>query len=489
MQPEEDAALTPEQAAYTCIMTTTDLIDRLAEHNTLGSAPREELAWLVAHGSLRRLNVGDVLSPKGLQVEALFIILSGRISISVDRGAGPHKIMEWVAGDVTGMLPYSRLVSPPGNSVAEEPTEIFAVHRSELRELTRECCEITSILVHRMLDRARAFTSSELHDEKMVSLGKLSAGLAHELNNPAAAIERGASLLEDKLEDCEKASRALGAAGLTEAQLEAVDAARNACAFTRAGGVRSPIEEAEREEAIADWLSDHGLDTALAEGLAETAVTFESLEALSTKIDGTALNSALQWAAAGCSVRNLASEIQDSAMRISGLVTAIKGFTHMDRATVAESVDLALGLHNTVTVLRSKARAKSVSVAIEVPAALPRVRGFAGELNQIWSNLIDNALDAVPASGRVEVGANREGRQVVVRIVDSGSGIPKDIIERIFDPFFSTKAVGLGTGLGLDIVRRLVRHNGGEITVESQPGRTEFRVALPIADESEGGQS
>ena len=463
-------------------MKATDLVDRLAEHRTLGAAPREQLAWLASHGSLRKLDAGDVLTAKGTKVEGLFVVLSGRIAISVDRGAGLHKIMEWRGGDVTGVLPFSRLVSPPGDTVAQEPSEILDVPRDHLRAMTRECYEITAILVHSMLDRTRVFNSSDLQDEKMVSLGKLSAGLAHELNNPASAIERSAALLEDRLEESERAARALGAARLTESQLAVVDGVRESCVATSVRGVRSPIEEAQREEAMADWLADHGLDTAMAETLADTAMTFEGLDLLAGDVDGPVLNAALRWAAAGCAVRGLASEIQDAAMRISALVMAIKGFTHMDQATVAEPVDLIQGLSNTVAVLKSKARAKSVTVTVDVEAGLPRVRGFAGELNQIWANLIDNALDAVPDSGRVEVLASREGRRVMVRVVDNGSGIPAQIRERIFDPFFSTKPVGQGTGLGLDIARRLVRHNEGEISVESQPGRTEFRVVLPLAE-------
>jgi signal transduction histidine kinase len=190
----------------------------------------------------------------------------------------------------------------------------------------------------------------------------------------------------------------------------------------------------------------------------------------------------LRWSAAGCSVRGLTSEIQEAAMRISGLVTAIKGFTHMDQAPVAEPVELKSSLGNTVVVLNSKARSKSIAVAVAVPPDLPRVRGFAGELNQIWANLIDNALDAAPVSGRVEVGAQRERDRVVVRVVDNGPGIPPDVRSRMFDPFFTTKPVGKGTGLGLDIVRRLLAHNDADIEVESVPGRTEFRVSLPVAD-------
>jgi len=459
-----------------------DLIDRLADHKTLGAAPREELAWLAAHGTLRKLEAGDALSHKGVEVAGLYVVLSGHVAFFVDRGSGPQKVIEWRTGDVTGVLPYSRLGSPPGNAIAQETTEILALPRSSLRALIHDCYHVTELLVHVMLDRARHFTSGDLLNEKMISLGKLSAGLAHELNYPASAIERSATLLEDRLEDAEAATHALGVARLSEKQLAAVDAIRNACLAKAATGVRSPIEQAEREEAIADWLADHGLDTDPAETLADTPVSFEALDQIAAAVEGPALDAVLRWAAAGCAVRALASEIQDAAMRISGLVAAIKGFTHMDQAMVAEPVDLGPSLSNTVAVLKAKARLKSVAVDIKLEDGLPQVRGFAGELNQIWGNLIDNALDAVPEGSRVEVLAKRENRRVVVRIVDNGPGIPPNIRERIFEPFFSTKSQGQGTGLGLDIVRRLVGHNEGLIEVESEPGHTEFRVELPIAE-------
>jgi signal transduction histidine kinase len=170
-------------------------------------------------------------------------------------------------------------------------------------------------------------------------------------------------------------------------------------------------------------------------------------------------------------------------MHISGLVAAVKGFTQMDRAMVADAVDPGSGLSDTVTVLRSKAREKQVSVAIDLEEDLPKVRGFAGELNQIWGNLIENALDAAPQGGRVEVIARRDGQRVMVRVIDNGPGIAAQIRERVFDPFFTTKPQGKGMGLGLDIARRLVRHNDGLIEFDSEPGKTEFRVALPLADE------
>jgi signal transduction histidine kinase len=379
------------------------------------------------------------------------------------------------------MLPFSRLVSPPGDAIAQEPTEILALDKKHIRALTQECFAITSILVRTMLDRARLFTSSELHNEKMISLGKLSAGLAHELNNPASAIERSASLLGSRLEDTEMAMRALSEARLSDAQLAAVDAICAACMATQAHTVRSALEQSDREEAIADWLAARKLDTANAYMLADTEVTFEALDQLAAAVSGPALNAVLRWAAAGCAVRRLASGIQDAAMRISGLVKAVKGFTNMDQAMVAQPVDLGSSLGNTVAVLRSRAREKSVAVFVELEAGLPHVRGYAGELNQIWGNLIDNALDAVSPGGRVDVIASRNGKGVVVRVVDDGPGIPAQDLARIFDPFFTTKPMGQGMGLGLDIVRRLVRHNEAAIEVESNRGRTEFRVTLPIA--------
>jgi signal transduction histidine kinase len=470
------------------------MVERLAAHKTVGSAPRGELEWLVAHGTLRHLEPGDVLSTKGVPVTGFFIILTGHIAIFLDRGAGRNKAMEWRGGDVGGILPYSRLVSPPGDSVAQEPTELLAIPREDIPAMIRDCHELTSLLVHKMLDRSRVFVSSGLQDEKMLSLGKLSAGLAHELNNPVSAIARNAASLGERLDDAEHAARAVSLAGLTEGQLAAIDALRAACAVTSGHHSLTPIQRARRESELEDWLDDHGVDADVAGSLAETAVTIDALDRAAASLDGAALAPVLRSVAAGCVVREIASEIHDAARRISSLVTAIKGFTHMDQAVVAEPVDLTTSLGHTIAVLNSKAKLKSIAVTVNVEPGLPLVRGFAGELNQIWANLIDNALDAVPDGGAVEVTAARErqaveNRAVVVRVIDNGPGIPADIRARIFDPFFTTKPVGQGTGLGLDIVRRLINHNDAGIDVESAPGRTVFRVTLPVADLADSAEA
>ncbi len=414
-------------------------------------------------------------------IEGLYVVLSGHFSIRVDRGAGPRKVMEWRGGDVSGVLPYSRLLTPPGDIVAEEQTEVVIVHRDDFPELTRECYELTAILVHVMLDRARHFTSTDLHDEKMLSLGKFAAGLAHELNNPASAVVRSAKELADRLEEVETASRVLGAVRLSDPELAAVHNTRELCLAADVKSVRSPIEEADREDAIADWLIRHGRDATAAEQLSQSAVTFEGLDRLAKLLDGKTLDISLRWIAAGCVTRKLASEIETAASRIHGLVAAVKGFTHMDQASVSKPVDISQGLSDTLAVLRAKARSKSVSVRLEISADLPRIEGFGGELNQVWVNLIDNALEAVPELGHVEITATRQDPSVVVSVVDDGPGIPAEIQERIFDPFFTTKAVGQGIGLGLDIARRLVCRHDDELDVYSKPGRTEFRVTLPTS--------
>jgi len=461
-------------------MPEPDLVSRLAAHRTLGAAPRHELEWMAAHGQLRHIPAGALVVKAGEPMDRLHVILSGGYWIRVNRGTGPRKVMEWHEGDVTGLLPYSRMTRAPGDVTADLPTEVVELNRDTFPALIRECHEVTAILVHAMLDRTRHFTSNELHAEKMASLGKLAAGLAHELNNPASAVVRSAKGLAECLVEAEKASLDLGAARLSAAQLAAVDELRHLCVGTIARAARPVLEQADREEAIAAWLDEHGVAIVAAQALADSAVTLVALDRAAALLDNSTLDLGLRWVAANCSAEMLVADIEVAATRIHGLVAAVKGFTHMDQANVPKVVDIRQGLADTVTVLRAKARSKGVNVNLAVEPDLPAVEGFGGELNQIWLNLIDNALDAVAERGQVEVAAGRVGRSLVVRVIDDGPGIPPEILDQIFDPFFTTKPVGQGTGLGLDIARRLVRRHEGEISVDSRPGRTEFRVTLPF---------
>jgi signal transduction histidine kinase len=464
-------------------MGAKELVERLAEHRLLGAVPPEERSWVAAHGQLRRVEAGDRLTSPDLgDIREMFIVLSGRVTMYLDRPGGPRRVTEWCGGDVTGLLPYSRLSKAPGVGQAEEPTEVLLVHRDDFPEMIRECPVLTEKLVQRMLDRARLFTRSDLLAERLVSLGRVAAGLAHELDNPASAVVRGAKLLADLVEETDRSARAIGEAGMSPEAYEAIETVREECLNVRVDRIRSPLEQVHREEELVDWLEDRGLDVRVAESLSETPISTDMLETLAAAVEPRVLDTVLRWVAAGCAVRVLASEIAHSASDISDLVRAVKGWTQMDGAAVPKPVDIREGLAQTLTVLRAKARAKGARVTVTADPDLPRVPALGGELNQVWANLLDNALDAIEDGGSVVVSAAHVGSSVVVSIVDDGPGVPDELRDRIFEPFFTTKPVGEGTGLGLDIVNRLVENQQGRVELDSEPGRTEFRVVLPVVD-------
>lgn len=453
-----------------------DLATRLAQHRAIGSAPEEERAWLIEHGDLMKFATGEVITAKGERANKLMVVLSGHIAIRIDRGAGSHKVMEWRAGDVGGLLPYSRVVSPPGNVAAEEPTEILRIKREMMPEMIRECPTLTATLVHAMVDRARQFTSSDLRDEKLLSLGKLAAGLAHELNNPSSAVIRSAKTLNERLSDVEEATRQLAAAKLSDAQIAAIEAARAASTGLVSW---STVQRADREDEISAWLSDHDLNDESAAALADTCLAIPTLDKLAENVSGTALEATLQWISAAAAVRTLTSEIGTASSRIHELVAAVKGFSYMDHAPTPEPVDIRRGIMDTFTMLGAKARSKSIKISTTFADNLSRAYAIGAELNQVWMNLVDNAMDAVGVGGHVSVSALNEPDSIVVTVADDGPGIPAEIQGRIFDPFFTTKPVGEGTGLGLDVVRRLLQRHNGSIALESAPGRTVFEIKLP----------
>ena len=472
---------TPLEASY------DEVMEKLSAHRAIGGAPRAELEWLAEHGQLVRLRAGELMGAPGMEVNELIILLTGRITVYQNRHGSRRKLAEWHAGEVSGVFPYSRLRTGTSDVVAEVDSDVFVVMRDQLLGLARECPVITETLVHAMVDRARMFTSTDWQDEKMMSLGKLSAGLAHELNNPASAASRSATSLTDAITQLAASSRVLEAARLNDEQLARLESFRAACAVEAAR--LSPIDRSDREEEITEWLDGHDIDDASAEALADAGVSTALLDQLAGVIQGDALAATIRWSAAYRSACSLATDVKRATSRIYELVSAVKRFTYMDRAAGAEPFDVAAGLRDTVLLHSAKAREKSARVTIEIADDLPRIPAFGAELNQVWSNLIDNALDAVSQGGHVDVRAARESDTVVVTVVDDGAGVPEEIRAKIFDPFFTTKPVGRGTGLGLDIVRRVVEHHRARIEFASANGggRTEFKVILP-ADSSRGDQ-
>jgi signal transduction histidine kinase len=455
------------------------IAERLRSHRMLSAVPQAELDWLIERGTLGYVLPGDDVVNHGEPVNTLYFILKGRVSALANVGGTWRKVMDWRDGDATGVYPYSRITVASGGSAVDERTEFLCIDRAHIDQMPSACPHVTAALVHAMVDRARTFKENDLEGEKVASLGRVAAGLAHELNNPASAATRGAKLFGDAIAEAEDAARVLGEAQLSESELAAVERARGNCVQPRPTVV-SPLDRADREEAIADWLVRHGIDDRGAPVLAETAMNVATLDELARVLSNTKLGAAVRSMVAGCQARGLARDVERASSRVHELVSAVKRMTYMDRAATPEPVDLRQGLADTSAILAHKARTKSASLTVDAPDGLARAVGIGGELNQVWMNLIDNALDAVGDGGRVTVSARAEGPSVVVRVIDDGPGIPEDIKRRIFDPFFTTKPVGQGTGMGLDIARRLVESNNGRLDFDSKPGNTEFRVALPI---------
>jgi len=466
--------------------TETPLAERFAALPIISDLPEEERAWLVEHGELDRFSPGEVISSKGKRIEKLYIVLSERITIWIEGRASQGLLMEIRAGEATGRLPFSRMGESAGDNIIEVGGDVLTVHESHFPEMISKCPHFVEHSVHNMLDRARTFKSSQLQDEKMVSLGRLAAGLAHELNNPSSAISRSSRILVESLTEIQEASMAIGAAGISAGSWARLMQFRTTCLAKRPDGVLSALERADREDEIHDWLDKNDLDTEHAPMLADACVSVDTLQNLANDLEGEDMDLILKWIDASCSTFSLATEIEAASSNIFDLVSAVKTFTFMDQETGTELVHLESGIRDTVRVLASKAKSKNVAVKLNFEPHLRPVKAKGAELNQVWMNLVDNALDAISDAGTIEINARSDGGSVVVCVIDDGPGIPADIVGKVFDAFFTTKPPGEGTGLGLEMARQIVRRYRGDIDVKSRPGCTEFSVRLPVASTPEG---
>jgi signal transduction histidine kinase len=347
-------------------------------------------------------------------------------------------------------------------------------------------------LVSLMTDRVRESTRLTQQREKMLALGKLSAGLAHELNNPATAVRRDADALGEQIARLPELTRLLLVRGpevesiaetiaKTIARTDAIAAAR----LARGAEARSPngLERSRLEQAVGTWLDSCGVSESwmLVDVFVEAGLGPDDLREIAGNLSPSATERLMGWLAVVLGVRRLSEDIRTASARISELVGSVKVYSHMDRSGERQRVDVREGLDSTLVMLGHKLKRKRVSLDRDYSPDLPRVSAFPGELNQVWTNLMDNAIDAMAEGGVLRVEAARDGGTAIVRIIDNGTGIPPEIQSRIFEAFFTTKPVGEGTGLGLDIVQHIVaEQHGGRVDVESQPGRTVFTVRLPI---------
>jgi signal transduction histidine kinase len=443
----------------------------------------EQVARLSGYGKERDLDTGEYLFKERDYVNAFYVVLEGEIRIlRVGSDGAEVTVNIHKPGGFVGQLAALAGRSTGARARAVVPSQVLEITAVAFRDVAAADPEVADIFISTLARRMRFTQAWMRQQDKMVALGKLSAGLAHELNNPAAAARRAADTMREESLKAQRVALAHDER-FTSAQKEHLATLERELTENSAIPLYiDALERSDREDELITWLEDHGLEDGweLAPTLVSAGLDTKRLEALTEGPDGLhyeTLAGTLEWLGTTLNLAAIAREVEQSTKRISELVRAMKEYSHMDKSAMRE-VDVREGLENTLTILGHKL--KGVSVEREYEEDLPTTWANAGELNQVWTNIIDNAVDAMEGHGKLKVKTSWEENYVLVEIIDDGPGIPREVKDRIFEPFFTTKDVGEGTGLGLDIVRRVVVGHGGEIRVDSKPGETTFKVRLPI---------
>jgi len=442
--------------------------------------PDDQVEWFLSQSQELRFKAGELYARQGDPADAMFVILEGEAQARGEIG-GESVTFTVGAGSVTGLLPFSRMKQFTVSARAVTDCRILKFSAALFPDLVQKMPELAKRLVGMMTDRVREMTRIEQQRDRLAGLGKLSAGLAHELNNPASAAKRAASQLRDTLKKIRDASLELGRRDLSPAQKAEIEKLE---AFFLQQDQPPPdaLATSDLEEQLDCLLRSHGQNDLwqLAADLARKNVKPEILESLFAILCPETARAALVRIAASVEIANLLHEIESSTSRISDLVRAIKEYTYMDQSPV-QNVDIVKSLETTLTIMNHKLK-RGVVVQRDYQRVPFLVDSFGSELNQVWTNLIDNAIDAMGGKGDLRVRTYGDNGCVVVEIGDSGPGISPEIKPHIFEPFFTTKGVGEGTGLGLDTVQRIVKKHRGNIQVTSKPGDTRFQVWLPLAE-------
>jgi signal transduction histidine kinase len=461
-------------------------IDALRRVGVFSDLPEEQLRWFAQNTTERSLAPGEIVFERGAKAEWMAVYIEGEAHVARDETTLDDFVFIIRAGDpvteVSGMLPYSRMTEFPYATRAVTPTRVLLFPTRLFPAMLERMPVLAHRLVGVMSDRVREATRMDVQRDKLMALGKLSAGLAHELNNPASAARRAADELLDALNElraadlrlCRHELSADQRAFITELEQQAISRQEGASPL-------GALEQSDQEDAIVSWLESQEVREgwSVASYLAEARIDLESVLLVLSRVGKEALGDVLWRVAAQLRTARLVQDIKAGTTRISELVGAIKEYSYMDQASRQE-VDLHKGLENTLLILKHKLRKKSITVVKDYAEDLPRITAFGSELNQVWTNLIVNAIEAMPEGGRLKVRTKLEPADVMVEVRDNGPGIPLEVQARIFEPFFTTKPVGEGTGLGLDTSMRIVRKHHGNIRFETKPGDTCFQVRLPL---------
>jgi signal transduction histidine kinase len=455
--------------------------DELRSLSLFDGLTDDQLAELLDGSTEVRIQPGVDLFREGEHADFWWVLVDGAINLV--RNIGREDTMvgkmdvpgRWAGGfrawDEHGVyLATGR--GATGGRVLRVPAVVLRERFSALFPLGRH-------LIEGLYHTARSIESTARQRDSLITLGRLSAGLAHEINNPAAAAARAVDALQTECQTLLSSLTRLAHDEISAEQFTALDALRRE--IEPQAGPQDPLVLADQEDALSSWLARRGIvrDWAIAPPLAAAGVDLAWCERAALILEGPALQAGLEWVASTFSVAALLSEMKESTRRISGLVAAIQSYSQMDRASM-QQIDVTDGIDSALVMLGHK-RHPGIAVVRDYSASLPRIQAYPGELNQVWTNLIDNALDAMNGAGTLKLAARAEDEDIVVEVGDTGPGMPPQVASRAFDAFYTTKDTGKGTGLGLDIARRtVVERHGGLITIDSQPGNTVLRVRLPI---------
>jgi signal transduction histidine kinase len=446
----------------------------------------EQLSWLCSRGHVEVFEPGYVFR-EGEPATCLYVLLDGTVVLLRRVGEDDIEVVRTSNRGVYGGAFNAYIESLPqvyfNTMRVTVPTRFFVLDASDFAELMREWFPMAVHLLEGLFFGQRSTQQAVSQRERLLALGSLSAGLMHELNNPAAAAVRATASLRERVAGMRHKLGMIGAAKYSKATLATlVQLQERAAELTAKAPSLSALEASDREDALADWLDDHDVRSGweLAPVFVQAGLDTAWLDHVAASVDDEVLDSALRWLGYTVETELLMSEIEDSTTRITTLVGAARQYSQLDRAPY-QVVNVHELLDSTLLMLGGKIP-PGITVVKEYDTALPPVPGYAGELNQVWTNLIDNAVSAMGDTGTLTVRTLRDNDQACVEFADTGPGVPAEIRERIFEPFFTTKAVGQGTGLGLDISWRIVvnKHHGDLRLVHSEPGDTRFRVTLPL---------